>query len=85
MKFLLFVLCNLHQVKKIVQGQFSLFQSMYKPFLLEYEAKELLKLSSSGGHQANISQVYLDLQVLKLKLVQFAPSIVILFFEELVV
>ncbi|XP_038711880.1 phosphatidate cytidylyltransferase, mitochondrial isoform X2 [Tripterygium wilfordii] len=43
------------EVKKIVQGQFDLFQSLYKPFLEEYEKKELLRFSSSGV-QGNISQ-----------------------------
>ena len=33
------------QVKKIVTGQFDLFHLMYKPFLEEYEAKKLLRLS----------------------------------------
>ncbi|KAF2287086.1 hypothetical protein GH714_038066 [Hevea brasiliensis] len=45
-----------NKVKKIVQGQFGLFQSMYAPFLQEYEAKELLRFSSFNSDQANISQ-----------------------------
>uniref|UniRef100_A0A2N9H2S4 Phosphatidate cytidylyltransferase, mitochondrial n=1 Tax=Fagus sylvatica TaxID=28930 RepID=A0A2N9H2S4_FAGSY len=45
-----------NKVKKIVQGQFGLFHSKYKPFLEEYEAKEFLRLGSSGSHQKNISQ-----------------------------
>ncbi|XP_062162406.1 uncharacterized protein LOC133869431 [Alnus glutinosa] len=45
-----------NKVKKIVQGQFDLFQSRYKSFLEEYEAKELLRLTSSGSCQTNISQ-----------------------------
>ncbi|XP_021666810.1 uncharacterized protein LOC110654974 isoform X2 [Hevea brasiliensis] len=45
-----------NKVKKIVQGQFGLFQSMYTPFLQEYEAKELLRFSSFNSDQANISQ-----------------------------
>ncbi|KAB1227498.1 hypothetical protein CJ030_MR1G027437 [Morella rubra] len=45
-----------NKVKKIVQGQFGLFQSRYKPFLKEYEVKELLRLTSSGTHQTHISQ-----------------------------
>ncbi|GAV75041.1 Mmp37 domain-containing protein [Cephalotus follicularis] len=45
-----------NKVKKIVQGQFDLFQSRYKPFLEEYEAKELLRFSSSANPQTNISQ-----------------------------
>ncbi|XP_048323182.1 uncharacterized protein LOC107411737 isoform X3 [Ziziphus jujuba] len=47
-----------YKVKKIVQGQFDLFQLMYKPFVEEYEAKEVLRCSSSGTHQASISQDY---------------------------
>lgn len=46
------------QVKKIVQGQFELFQSMYNPFIEEYETKELLRRSLSGNPQPIISQVY---------------------------
>ncbi|XP_065621095.1 uncharacterized protein LOC136063960 [Quercus suber] len=45
-----------NKVKKIVQGQFDLFQLKYKPFLEEYEAKEFLRLASSGSNQKNISQ-----------------------------
>ena len=45
------------QVKKIVQGQFSLFHRMYNPFLEEYAAKDLLRLSSSGDAQVTVSQV----------------------------
>ncbi|KAJ0080661.1 hypothetical protein Patl1_12132 [Pistacia atlantica] len=45
-----------NKVKKIVQGQFDLFHLMYKPFLEEYEAKDFLRVSSSGTGQANISQ-----------------------------
>nr|KJB40175.1 hypothetical protein B456_007G055300 [Gossypium raimondii]KJB40179.1 hypothetical protein B456_007G055300 [Gossypium raimondii] len=45
------------KVKKIVQGQFDLFQSMYKPFLEEYEGKDFLRFSSSKNQLANISQV----------------------------
>nr|XP_027089630.1 phosphatidate cytidylyltransferase, mitochondrial-like [Coffea arabica] len=44
------------KVKKIVQGQFSLFHRMYNPFLEEYAAKDLLRLSSSGDAQVTISQ-----------------------------
>ncbi|KAJ0016799.1 hypothetical protein Pint_11923 [Pistacia integerrima] len=44
------------KVKRIVQGQFDLFHSMYKPFLQEYEAKDFLRVSASGTDQANISQ-----------------------------
>ncbi|KAJ0018693.1 hypothetical protein Pint_11860 [Pistacia integerrima] len=39
-----------------MQGQFDLFHSIYKPFLQEYLAKDFLRVSSSGSHQANISQ-----------------------------
>lgn len=45
-----------NKVKKIVQVQFDLFQTMYKPLLEEYGAKGLLRFSSSDGHQAIISQ-----------------------------
>ncbi|CAH2041010.1 unnamed protein product [Thlaspi arvense] len=45
-----------NKVKKIVQGQFGLFRIMYKPFLDEYATKDLLRFSSSGGHQLNFSQ-----------------------------
>ncbi|CAL1361474.1 unnamed protein product [Linum trigynum] len=45
-----------NKVKKIVQGQFNLFRSMYKPFIEEYEAKDVLRVSSFGGQQANFSQ-----------------------------
>ncbi|XVF80150.1 hypothetical protein PTKIN_Ptkin15bG0047400 [Pterospermum kingtungense] len=44
------------KVKKIVKGQFDLFQSMYKPFLEEYEGKDFLRFSSYENHCANISQ-----------------------------
>ncbi|ONI11653.1 hypothetical protein PRUPE_4G118500 [Prunus persica] len=45
-----------NKVKKIVQGQFELFRSMYKPFIEEYETKELLRRSISGNTQPIISQ-----------------------------
>ncbi|WCJ35396.1 Phosphatidate cytidylyltransferase mitochondrial [Euphorbia peplus] len=45
-----------NKVKKIVQGQFGLFQSMYKPLLQEYEAKDILRYSSMNGHHENLSQ-----------------------------
>ncbi|EXB66780.1 hypothetical protein L484_003873 [Morus notabilis] len=45
---------NNSQVKKIVRGQFDSFQSMYKPFLEEYEGKELLRFSSSSNHEEKI-------------------------------
>lgn len=50
-------IANIYQVKKIVQGQFSLFRAMYKPFLEEYATRDLLRLSSSGDAQVNIFQV----------------------------
>ncbi|CAN1239539.1 Phosphatidate cytidylyltransferase, mitochondrial [Linum grandiflorum] len=45
-----------NKVKKIVQGQFSLFQSMYKPLIEEYEAKDIIRVSSLGGPQTSLSQ-----------------------------
>ncbi|CAL0324802.1 unnamed protein product [Lupinus luteus] len=45
-----------NKVKKIVAGQFGLFHSMYKPFLEEYEAKKLLRLSSTVNHQIKVYQ-----------------------------
>ncbi|KAE9459412.1 hypothetical protein C3L33_08678, partial [Rhododendron williamsianum] len=45
-----------HKVNKIVQGQFTLFQSMYKPFLEEFATKDLLRFTSSVGNQINVSQ-----------------------------
>lgn len=51
--------CNLIQVKKIVTGQFNLFHSMYKPFLEEYEAKKILRLSSTANHQVQVFQVFM--------------------------
>lgn len=45
-----------NKVKKIAQGQFNLFQTMYKSFLEEYATKELLRFSSSGDQQVYISQ-----------------------------
>ncbi|KAK3035138.1 hypothetical protein RJ639_032640 [Escallonia herrerae] len=48
--------CTSDKVEKIVQGQFDLFQTMYKPFLEEYLTNDLLRFSSSEGHQVNISQ-----------------------------
>lgn len=38
-----------NKVKKIVRGQFDLFQKMYKPCLEEYAGKDLLRFSSSSG------------------------------------
>lgn len=45
-----------NKVKKIVQGQFDLFKSMYNPLIQEYEAKEFLRFPSYGNPQANVSQ-----------------------------
>ncbi|KVH98266.1 Mitochondrial matrix Mmp37 [Cynara cardunculus var. scolymus] len=45
-----------NKVKKIVEGQFELFRNMYKPLVEEYATKQLLRLSSSGDNQMNISQ-----------------------------
>ncbi|XP_038998374.1 phosphatidate cytidylyltransferase, mitochondrial-like isoform X2 [Hibiscus syriacus] len=45
-----------NKVKKIVRGQFDLFRTMYKTFLLEYEDKDFLRFSSSTNQLANISQ-----------------------------
>ncbi|KAJ4978975.1 hypothetical protein NE237_009755 [Protea cynaroides] len=45
-----------NKVKKIVQGQFNLFQKMYKPFLDEYAAKDLLIFSSTGGNLVDLTQ-----------------------------
>ncbi|OVA12745.1 Mitochondrial matrix Mmp37 [Macleaya cordata] len=45
-----------NKVKRIVQGQFKLFQRIYKPFLDEYAAKELLRFSSSSDHRMHIAQ-----------------------------
>ncbi|KAI3735057.1 hypothetical protein L6452_14544 [Arctium lappa] len=45
-----------NKVKKIVEGQFKLFRNMYKPLVEEYATKQLLRLSSCGDHQMNISQ-----------------------------
>lgn len=53
-------------MKKIVQGQFHLFEEMYKPFLEEYEAKNLLRFSSAGDKQVNIFQVPLFSKALSL-------------------
>lgn len=43
-----------NKVKKIVQGQFNLFQTMYKPILEEYAAQDLLRYSTSA--KINIMQ-----------------------------
>ncbi|KAI3969746.1 hypothetical protein MKX01_037948 [Papaver californicum] len=45
-----------NKVKRIVQGQFDLFQKSYKPFIDEYAAKDLLGFSSSSDPQGLIAQ-----------------------------
>ncbi|KAF8694489.1 hypothetical protein HU200_038234 [Digitaria exilis] len=39
------------KVKKIVEGSFQSFQTMYRPLLQEYIAEGLLKISSQGQHK----------------------------------
>ncbi|XP_027918854.1 phosphatidate cytidylyltransferase, mitochondrial-like isoform X5 [Vigna unguiculata] len=63
-----------NKVKKIVSGQFDLFHSMYKPFLEEYEAKKLLRLSSTANNQIHISQDF-DLSVDSSLVSALPPSI----------
>nr|CAD1822393.1 unnamed protein product [Ananas comosus var. bracteatus] len=41
-----------NKVRKIVQGSFNLFQSMYRPLLREYASDGLLKMSSLGQQQS---------------------------------
>ncbi|GAB4851484.1 hypothetical protein Ancab_030886 [Ancistrocladus abbreviatus] len=45
-----------HKVKKIVEGQFDLFRTMYKPVLEEFASKELLRISHSGQGRESIFQ-----------------------------
>ncbi|XP_074317096.1 uncharacterized protein LOC141653277 isoform X2 [Silene latifolia] len=45
-----------HKVRKIVQGQFDLFNGIYKPVLEELAAKDLLSFSSSSALNAKVSQ-----------------------------
>lgn len=46
-----------NKVRKIVQGQFELFQKMYKPLLQDYASKGLIQFSrSDSAGQANIYQ-----------------------------
>ncbi|KAI3893533.1 hypothetical protein MKW92_006004 [Papaver armeniacum] len=45
-----------NKVKRIVQGQFDLFQKSYKPFIDEYAAKDLLRFSSSSDPKVQIAQ-----------------------------
>ncbi|XP_019265561.1 PREDICTED: phosphatidate cytidylyltransferase, mitochondrial isoform X2 [Nicotiana attenuata] len=44
------------EVNKIVQGQYHLFEKMYKPSLEEYASKNLLRFSSAGDKQVHIFQ-----------------------------
>ncbi|KAG9438933.1 hypothetical protein H6P81_019098 [Aristolochia fimbriata] len=45
-----------NKVRKIVEGHFDSFRSMYRPFMDEYSTKGLLKLSSTADRRAVISQ-----------------------------
>ncbi|KAL0363774.1 UNVERIFIED_CONTAM: Cationic amino acid transporter 5 [Sesamum calycinum] len=45
-----------NKVKKIVQGQFKLFQTMYRPILEEFAARDCFRLSSSVDQKVNIIQ-----------------------------
>ncbi|KAL8048705.1 hypothetical protein ABFX02_07G084300 [Erythranthe guttata] len=45
-----------NKVKKIVQGQFKLFQTMYKPLLEDFAARDLLRLSPFIDQKVNIIQ-----------------------------
>ncbi|KAI3921389.1 hypothetical protein MKW98_013323 [Papaver atlanticum] len=45
-----------NKVKRIVQGQFDLFEKSYKPFIDEYAAKDLLRFSSTSDPQVQIAQ-----------------------------
>ncbi|KAL5054758.1 hypothetical protein RYX36_035440 [Vicia faba] len=63
-----------NKVEKIVAGQFDLFHSMYKPFLEEYEAKKLLKLSSTVDHKIHVTQDY-DLPIACSLVSALPPSI----------
>ncbi|CAA0818738.1 Unknown protein [Striga hermonthica] len=45
-----------NKVKKIVQGQFHLFQRMYTPLLEELAARDFLRISSSADKKLNIIQ-----------------------------
>ncbi|XP_010260732.1 PREDICTED: phosphatidate cytidylyltransferase, mitochondrial isoform X7 [Nelumbo nucifera] len=47
-----------NKVQKIVKGQFNLFHSMYKPFLDDYAAKDLLRFSSWSDNHGIIIQDY---------------------------
>lgn len=47
---------DINKVKKIVQGQFKLFQKMYNPFLEEFAAHDLLRISSSADQKVNVIQ-----------------------------
>ncbi|XP_016451140.2 uncharacterized protein LOC107775861 isoform X2 [Nicotiana tabacum] len=45
-----------NKVNKIIQGQYHLFEKMYKSSLEEYAAKNLLRFSSAGDKQVHIFQ-----------------------------
>lgn len=45
-----------NKVKKIVQGQYNLFQTMYKSYIEDYASRELLRFSSSSNNQVHITQ-----------------------------
>ncbi|KAH6764798.1 translocator assembly/maintenance protein [Perilla frutescens var. frutescens] len=45
-----------NKVKKIVQGQFKLFQKMYNPFLEKFAAQDMLRISSSVDQKVNLIQ-----------------------------
>ncbi|KAG9131292.1 hypothetical protein Leryth_006141 [Lithospermum erythrorhizon] len=45
-----------NKVKKIVQSQYDLFQTMYRPYLEEYATKDLLSMSTSHDNQVKITQ-----------------------------
>ncbi|XP_020553887.1 phosphatidate cytidylyltransferase, mitochondrial isoform X2 [Sesamum indicum] len=45
-----------NKVKKIVQGQFKLFKTMYRPILEEFAARDLFRISSSVDQKVNIIQ-----------------------------
>ncbi|KAF9593869.1 hypothetical protein IFM89_025660 [Coptis chinensis] len=45
-----------NKVNKIVEGQFPLFRKMYKPFIEEYAAKDLLRYPAYVRHFGNIVQ-----------------------------
>lgn len=60
------------QVRKIVQGQFELFQQMYNPFIEEFAAQDLLRMSSSGDQKLNLIQVSPNLRSIQIVIAQIA-------------